>query len=387
VFVKSIGTLQHTWGQCVSEIGIKRLNFSVIWLLISRQFKRLTPTIAYLVLPLIYAAGAVAIYVIWLAKGGVNFQPQFDAYLAGSAPNPYAQRVLIPWTVNIIQALLPSEAKSALAGLLSTRLSIGVGHILGVPFGLYTPEELLSQYVIAVILTYLSLVLFLFTFRKLLYYFFNLNQLWYVIAPVICLAVLQPLFRYAYWTDFPSLFLGGALSLAVLRRRYLMSLVIFTAMTLNRETSILFIPVVFCLLIKTRNWWRLPVALLVAYVTIRIPIMLAYGGNGGEWMEYQLGVNLRRFYLETPYEFTEIAIIGIIVATLFYKWTSKSGEARILAIAPGLLLALMLFGGRLGEFRILYEGMSALLVLAVDTVFVEWIKLGTRRNPGLACRK
>jgi len=158
--------------------------------------------VSYLIISLLFAAIILSIFV---QVPGINGYPRamFVDVVYGKAYRPYVYRTLLPTTVRLLTAVIPSKTR------ISLNQSIGENQIVHRIFtGRVWEKEYLIEYGIALMLMYLSLLGFIFSLKYFFAGVFNAPDIFKDTVFLIALICLPLFFKYySYLCDLPTLFL------------------------------------------------------------------------------------------------------------------------------------------------------------------------------------
>lgn len=306
------------------------------------------------------------VFVTFLSIGlvGGNANARTKSMLTGTAFRPFAYRVLMPATAD----LLASVVKKRVALQLGTRFenmlhsSIYTARLNGRAY----PREVL----LLLILMYLSLVGFAITMWHFLAALGYSSPIRYAAPPLMLLGTLLFFFGFGYIYDFSTLFLFALGLLLMARQKWIWFLIVFALGTLNKETTI-FLCLIFGLYyfgrIPRRKFIILAASQLAIYGIIQGIIRFTYRNNPGDPVELHIQDQLPAYTSiaqHTPYWLVIWAAACIIVTILILRrWSEKPLFARVaLAIFP-VLLVLFIFWGYPLEIRSLLEVFPVVAIL------------------------
>ncbi|MBX9687357.1 MAG: hypothetical protein K2X27_11685 [Candidatus Obscuribacterales bacterium] len=160
----------------------------------------------------------------------------------GYAKRPYVYRTLAPTIVRLLTSAVPQDLRlliknSASQALQKTYLELSTKD----PFQ-DSEQDFSTEYLIAALLEYISLLAFLAALVYLALGLYDLEEILVMLIPCIALLVLPPFWDNFVWNkiyDFPTLFLFTASLGLMARGRWTLYLLSFVLASLNKETSIL----------------------------------------------------------------------------------------------------------------------------------------------------
>ncbi len=334
---------------------------------------------------LLYFIAAAYVFGIWVWSADTpttsfNGDPRskLSEIVYGTAHKPYVQRVLIPIFTRSIHSVVPTSTWDTFEQKL-----LDIPKVQKETVRLGWETDFLSEYLIALSLTFLCLFGFSFAVRNLWSAFYKTEQVVTNIVPIIALLVLPPMFptgpHYIY--DFPTL-LFFTLGLALLiRRKWTLFYPVFVVGCLNKETMVL-LSFVFILL----EWKKLLsqaailhlTAQVLLFAVIKTIISLTFAANPGNVLDFHLYLNLHLLLM--GYNWTTLVIAAFTVWFVLHDWRSKHPTLRqsaLLIIPFGLLL---LWGGVIAELRDLYELYPIFLIFVLHTVFFSLLKVPYHLN-------
>lgn len=302
--------------------------------------------------PLLYAA----------PRTSINPRSLLPDMIEGTAHRPYVKRVLVPWTVRVLDAAFPAGAREALAGAVARSPALS-------GFLRWTPEHA-AWFLLVFLLHAAALVAFGFGMERLARdaLGFGARAAAGVAAATVFLVPLH--FGYQnFLYDFPALALF-AFGLAFLyRRRWGAYYALWPIGLLNKETYVLML-VAFVLVERER---RTPADLLqhlAAQAGIAVVVLGAlavlYSHTPGSTVEFHLWRNLA--HRPGPSQLRrDLAYWGFALFAIVGGWRLTHIRRPLLGIGA-VLLGTTFFLGYLGEYRDFYEAYPLLALLAAGTV-------------------
>jgi hypothetical protein len=319
----------------------------------------------------LYAA-ALVVY-IHIRFTGLDFYPPggFRAFLEGTAERPFAGRMLMPVLVNWLSALVPAPVREFVLYL----------YRINGPFtdaAAYPAEATFEKLVFAG----LALICFAGTgylLRALVRHYYGWSEPAASAAGLLGILLIPSAFRYTtYIYDPATIVLSCLLAWALARRNDRLLLGAFVLACINKETAIVFIPVLLLFRWRERPRLRavaLAAGLLVIWGVIRGEIGQAMAGRPGPAMEFNLiNHNAELFREYRPALLFTALYLGCAVALAQHEWQSKPREVRLGLLLTLLPLAVMALPfGYLDETRAWYDAYPYAFLVVAPTL---WQVLG-----------
>lgn len=291
-------------------------------------------------------------------------QSMFSEMVYGTAWKPFVYRTLLPTSVRIISEVIPRNVHSTLTDKVESSdfLMLALEKLVW-------ESEYITEYLIAMILIYLSLLGFVFAFRKLFDEIYN-SPLWFknVISIILLFAIpamFQPNYsNYVY--DFPALFLFTLGLLLLKQKKWTHFLILFFIACFNKETIIL-LTMIFVIHfydgkeITRKIYFRLIAAQLLIFGIIKALLFILFFDNPGGFVEFHL-ID-RNYLLFNGYSLTTFTVLLIIFNSIFSRWNEKPKFLKdALWIGIPLLFLTLLFGF-FDELRDYYEVFPVIILL------------------------
>src|SRR5262245_3016892 len=187
------------------------------------------------VLGVAIALHAFSVMAVAVEASHLNYNTAADlpSMLGGTAYNPFAQRVLMPWTIRAIRAVTPQSLESAIE-----QWCLGNESARYVLMHIDVPPELAYEGFLELALMYLCLLGFAsFLFRAGRAVFAE-SELPAIVAPVLGLASVSSLWPQLYMYDDATLLVWAACLYEMTRQRGGRYLFWFVLGMLNRETTL-----------------------------------------------------------------------------------------------------------------------------------------------------
>ena len=312
----------------------------------------------------------LVVFSLFVAKGISGYPPaMFADMVYAKASKPYVYRALLPATVRILTKAIPQTDKLSLDQFLEENHVVQSISNKLLFVKIQQDKSYLTEYAMALLLMFLSLVGFFWSLR---YLFRSLYRTPVIYADIVSFAALTALpycFKYySYLYDFPTLFLF-TLGLGLMcNKQWGLYLSIFLLGCLNKETTIL-LTLLYAVHYRQRmgksEYKQLLFLQVVIFLFIKLTISVIFIRNPGAVVEFHLfDHNLKLFELyPTKIIALWIGIAGVIMAVLFHHWSDKPQFLR-----DGIWICLPLVGcillcGFLDELRDYYEVYPIIILL------------------------
>jgi hypothetical protein len=310
----------------------------------------------------------VAVYVIvaFVKLPPINgYKPAiFSEMVYGTAWKPFVYRTLLPTTVRLISGILPESFHE----VLTKKVESSKAAML-VLEKLKWESEYITEYLIAMVLMYLSLLGFIYAFRKLFDEVYSPPIFFKNVITIILLFAIPAMFQpnysnYVY--DFPALFLFTLGLLYLNQQHWKKYLILFFVACFNKETIILLTMIFSIYFYKNESlsqklYYRLFGIQLIIFVSIKILLYSIFINNAGGFVEFHL-ID-RNYLLFNGYSLTTFVVLLIILLTIFSRWNEKPKFLRnSLWIGVPLLILTLLFGF-FDELRDYYEVLPIIILL------------------------
>ncbi len=288
----------------------------------------------------------------------------FSEMVDGTAWKPFVYRTLLPTTVRLISEVIPDEVHKTLTEKVESNKSAML-----VLEKFKWESEFITEYLVAMVLMYLTLLGFVFAFRKLFDAIYS-SPLWFknIISIILLLAIpamFQPQYsNYIY--DFSSLFLFTLGLLLLRQKKWRYFLILFFISCFNKETVIL-LTMIFAIHfykdaeISRKLYYQLIAAQLMIFAAIKILLYILFMNNPGGFVEFHL-ID-RNYLLFNGYSLTTFVVLLIIFLSIFSKWNEKPKYLKDALWIAVPLLILTLFLGFFDELRDYYEVFPIVVLL------------------------
>ena len=329
-----------------------------------------------------FAAIIVSAYVliVFVKTPGINGyeRAMFPEMIYGTAWKPFVYRTLLPSAVRIAGEIVPEEVhKSLTENVETSEFSMLVLNKLN------WESEFITEYIIAMIFMWISLLGFLYAFRSLVTVIYVSPQWLTNFISLSALLTLPTMFQYySYVYDFPTLFLFTSGLLFMVKHKWSYFLALFFISSFNKETVIL-LTMIFAIhfyknkKISKRLFYQLIAVQLVIFVSIKILLYFLFLNNPGSPVEFHL-VD-RNYLIFNGYSLTAFVISFIIFIAIFSKWKAKPEFLKDALWIAVPLLILTFFLGYLDELRDYYEVFPIVfLLIAYNIASIFGIELTTK---------
>ncbi len=320
-----------------------------------------------LALLILYCITTGVVLTLFVVRPGIEGHPRatFADLIHGRAYKPYAFRILVPTLIRGISAATPDALEAAVEREYERkRLVLGMG---------WTPDSIYEHFV-AMAVVGLSFLATLYVWRRLTARLFHFPDHVADTAPVFGLLALTLFFRYCNYVYDPATVLLFSLAIITLEgEKNALFYVIFTLAALNKETSLLLIPLFFSrdrASLTTRGLLAHGSALMCLWLCVRFFVVYLFRNNPGGLVEFHLVDHNLRLPLIHPGSTAYFAGVLICAAWLAGKnWTAKPHFLRrglLITFIP--LLAGSLLFGFVDELRGYYEAYPFVFLLSLPTV-------------------
>ena len=286
----------------------------------------------------------------------------FPEMIYGTAWKPFVYRTLLPTTVRLISEVIPEE--------IHTELTLKVNENVFLPRVLEKfkwESEYITEYLIAILLMYFSLIGFVFAFRKLFDEIYSSAEWFKNLISIIMLFALPTMFQYySYIYDFPTLFLFTLGLLLLKQRNWNYFLVLFFIACFNKETIIL-LTLIFAIHyykddeVNRKLYYQLMAFQLIIFAGVKILLHFLFINNPGGFVEFHLFD--RNYLLFNGYALITFVVLLIIILSVYSKWSEKPKFLKDSLWIAVPLLILTLFLGFFDELRDYYEVFPVVVLL------------------------
>jgi len=308
----------------------------------------------------------ISLYVLisFVKLPGINGyeRAMFPEMVYGTAWKPFVYRTLLPTTVRAISEVIPQKVHNYFTEKVSnSQLSILVLEKLK------WESEYITEYLVAMLLMYLSLLGFVYAFRKLFNEIYSSSKWFINFISIVMLFALPPMFQYySYVYDFPTLFLFTLGLLFLKQRNWSYFLILFFIACFNKETTIL-LTLVFVIhhykdsSISKKVYTQLIAAQLAIFLMVKILLYFIFLNNAGGFVEFHL-ID-RNYLIFNGYSLVVFVVLLTIFLGIFSRWDEKPKFLKDSLWIAIPLLILTLFLGFFDELRDYYEVFPVIVLL------------------------
>lgn len=293
----------------------------------------------------------------------------FGEMIYGTAPKPWVYRALLPFGINTVSSVIPQDVKTSI----NQRIWRSKKFQKLNDDRLWWEEHLISEYLIACLLMYFSLIGFFFAFRYLFKAVYQAPPALLDFTSLMALLGLPVMFSYySYIYDFVTLFFF-TLSLAFMaRKRWALFLLVYTLACFNKETTILLTMLFgiyfwFCPLTRLDKplFTQLLLMQVGIFFLVRLVLLYFFHDNPGKFFYLTL---LNHNLTMPPYQMGSAVGFLFVVLMILYRWAEKPLfiKCGLWMVVP--LIVLCFFYGWLDELRDYYEIYPIVLLLMAHTI-------------------
>lgn len=286
----------------------------------------------------------------------------FPEMIYGTAWKPFVYRTLLPTTVRLISEVIPHEIHSTLTAKVEE--SVFLTRVLE---KFKWESEYITEYLLAMILMYLSLIGFVIIFKKLFCELYDSPKWFTNLICIILLFALPPMFQYySYVYDFPTLFLFTSGLLLLKQRKWIYFLILYFIACFNKETIIL-LTLVFAIhffedeKLSKKFYLQLIAIQFIIITLVKILLLFVFINNPGGFIEFHL-ID-RNYLIFNGYSLSTFVVLLIIFLVLFSKWNEKPKFLKDALWISVPLIILTLFLGFFDELRDYYEVFPVMVLL------------------------
>ena len=305
-----------------------------------------------------YSILIVSLYVLisFVKSPGINGyeRAMFPEMIYGTAWKPFVYRTLLPSAVRVISEAIPESVHNALTSLVEKNSNFSL-----VLEKLKWESEHITEYLIAMVLMYFSLIAFVIVFRKLFRTFYTSPDWFINLISILMLFALPPMFMYySYIYDFPTLFLFTTGLFLLKEKKWIYFLILFIIACFNKETTIL-LTMIFAIHyykneeVDSKLYSRLIVVQLFIFAVAKVLLYFIFIDNPGTFVEFHLFD--RNYLLFNGYSLSTYIALLIIILAIFSRWNEKPKFLKDALWIALPLLVLTLFLGFIDELRDYYE--------------------------------
>ena len=303
---------------------------------------------------------ASTVLVVFLSLAEINSQPgsRFEEVMAGTAQRPFQYRILVPQLVRLLEAMTPNAMRQLIqASAGPFQASLDHAFITDPVVGLYL-----------VLILFAALVAYRLAFRYLASTFYPERA---ELASFVALLAIIALFRYGYFYDFTSLLFGTLLFAFMFRAHWIAYMATFVLACLNKETSIVFVGIFAVCLWKAMDrkmYLGLIAAQTMIWAAVRLATMTAYAENPGGDAFWYFDFNLKAYTRLGPSAAIAATALAALFVLVLWRFTQKPRPLRLSLVGLPPMFVLFLSFGYPYEFRVFYEVLPPVLLLAMHSL-------------------
>jgi hypothetical protein len=317
--------------------------------------------LGFWLLYLILASGITA-FMLWnVPFNGFEGTLIFDV-VEGNAHRPYVYRALLPALLRALQSILPLSVLDSIVNWAGQQ-----SFIVAVQHKQHIPPHAFPAFLGLIATTFTCFLIYFATLRALFNHFYELLSRYAIFA--LCFAAfLTILFTQTHSFliyDPGTLMFSALLLLFLARRQWLLFFPTFALATINKETTVLLIPLLYLS--------RPPRALILASVAflfwgvLFLLIRWQFRDNIGSGLEFHLIDQWQRVTFEELVYLGSLAFLAFLLC--FPNWSTKPLLLRQFVFICGLpLLIFLLFFGIVYEIRVFHEVVPALFLLSFPSI-------------------
>ncbi len=304
------------------------------------------------------------VFLVFLKSPGINSyeRSKFPDMIYGKAWKPFVYRVFVPVSVRLITEIIPQELQNQV-----TDFGNENQNAIRVLSELNWEAEYLTEYVVASLLMYISLIGFAYFIREFFKINFKVSDSYLNLLTIGMLLALPVFYindNYIY--DFPSLFFFTAGLYFLQKQNWKLFLIIFLFGCWNKETTIL-LTLIFLIhyrkgfVTEKKKYLTLLSLQLIIFIFVKLILSIAFINNPGSFIEFHL-LDYNKILLN-GYNLITFASLLFLFLLIGYKWNEKPIFLKdSLWIAVPLFL-LTMFLGFFNELRDYYEVYPIIVLL------------------------
>jgi hypothetical protein len=327
------------------------------------------------------------VFLVFLKNPGINAyeRSKFPDMIDGKAWKPFVYRVFVPVSVNLFSGVVPQGIKNSITEF--GKANSSAARVLS---ELNWEPEYLTEYLIASLLMYLSLV----GFALMLIEFFKLNfkvsesfVKLLILGTLLALPVFYINDNYIY--DFPSLFFFTTGLFFLQKQNWKLFLFVFFFSCWNKETTIL-LTLIFLIhyrrnfISEKRKFYALLAAQLILFLITKVILSFTFSDNPGSFVEFHL-LDYNKILLN-GYNLITFSALLFLVLLVSHNWKEKPQFLKnsLWIAIPLFLLTLIL--GFFNELRDYYE-IYPIIVLLIGSTVAKIIGLDISINKKIVAQK
>lgn len=283
----------------------------------------------------------------------------------GTAPRPFVYRTLLPSTVRFLADATPPSTRETTVHFLREKSL----------FPKYFRGQYAMEYAIVLPLVFLCFLGTSIVLRLLAQHFYPGNARYHNTTSLGGMLIL-PLFfvNYGHYIyDPPTIFLFSLATLLIAGRHTVLFFILLPFLVVQKETSILLIPLYAVFEYRRRNLSQLlwiVVAMGAVWLAIKVFVINeAFHANAGSTAEFHLLDHNLVFYRYPLPVVYALCVVGAAAIVVSHQWKQKDILLRLgLTTVMTPLVALMIVFAYIDELRDLYEAFPLLVLLMVPTI-------------------
>jgi hypothetical protein len=303
---------------------------------------------------------------------GINeyYRSKFIAMVDGTAYKPFVYRTLLPSTVRLLVSISP---ESLIRGCNKIVNSNAFAQKI---FDYLKWEKSAAWiYILACILMWLSFIAFAHFSASFIIHTCGIQNttLWRSGLAALSLLFLPPFFMFtSFIYDPPQLFLFTAALYFLAKKNERYFLITFIFAVLNKETSLLLVPLWAAVNIGRYTFKKYLVqlaGLLMIFTVIKSTILYFFRNNPGSVVEFHLIGEHNLGVITSGWELTDMMALFVLLFLLTWQWQKKPRFLKVAFPIVFFPLAGLAFSiGFLDEWRVFYEVYPIALALVVDSM-------------------
>lgn len=299
---------------------------------------------------------------------------RFESMLNGTAARPFVYRALVPAAVRAVQHVTPNWFEKHVNKKMRHWMTDRRNFQLKAQYpwiGATFDKAKVYPRLVATLLIYMTLCGYMFMMFRLGAVLFPDDGLIRWCAPLLgalTISAFNHPWQYIY--DIPVLFLSAACLYAIAADKIKMYLVFFLLACFNRETILFMVPI-FALFyygnIRNSSLIALCAVQLVMLALVKLSLADIYAVNRGFFLEPNLARVLMRDVLAQASHYKMIALC-VYVFLFTYRWPEKPALLKYALLMLPFMYIGYVFHGNPGEYRVFFDLVPALVLLATHTL-------------------
>jgi len=283
-------------------------------------------------------------------SSGLNRKGALELHdmIYGTAPKPFVYRQLMPFAIRLGVESIPSEMRDDIN--LKASQSSTIARILS---RVKIPGNLFVDYAVTVFFIYVALWGFVLSFRFFYKQLFDTPNYWVDTVTIGALIGLPSFFSYSFMYDIPTLFIFTLGAGLMIKRKWILYLIVFFIGCWSKETTILLTMIFFLYFYKHEQlrsgfFRNIVVAQIAMFILVKSFLGLVFYDNPGSLVEFHLVHNMLFGYQYSIVTFVTWVVLALLI---FYKWNEKPRFLKKALWIAVPLVVLTLFLGLLHEMR------------------------------------